>query len=222
MALANHRDHVQQQLNWRYAVKKFDPTLKISEEDWQILKDSLKLSPSSFGLQPWKFALITQQGLKERLVPHSWGQTQPRDCSHLVVFMVRDAMDDNYVDTFLDRVSEVREMETERLGGYRNVMLRFIKDLGPEQAGHWMTRQVYIALGQLMATAAILGVDACPMEGIKFSEYDRELKESCGDAGLEGYSTSVACALGYRDITDPESLRKKVRFDESKIFVNLD
>jgi nitroreductase len=222
MALAHHREHVQQQLNWRYAVKKFDPAQRISEEDWQILKDSLKLSPSSFGLQPWKFALITQPQLKERLVAHSWGQTQPRDCSHLVVFMVRDVMDDSYVDVFLNRVSEVRDVETDRLGGYRNVMLRYIKDLGPEQAGHWMTRQVYIALGQLMATAAILGVDACPMEGISFQDYDLALKEGPGGEDLLGYSTVVACALGYRDVTDPESFKKKVRFDESSIFVAFD
>ena len=207
-------DYVLQQLRWRYATKKFDSTKKIPQDSWLVLKQAMMLAPSSFGLQPWKFALIESQPLKEKLVEYSWGQKQPAECSHFVVFLVRTSIDASYVRGFMDRVAEVRGFPVEKLAGYQTVIEQFIGRLDAGEARGWMARQVYIALGQLMMTAAQIGIDACPMEGINPEAYNREL-------GLDGtgYSALVACAIGYRDPSDTTASLPKVRFAESDLFV---
>ncbi len=204
------------QLKWRYATKKFDPNKTITSEDWTALKQSLVLAPSSFGLQPWKFAVVTQPSLRAQLVEHSWGQTQPVECSHFVILLVRKTIDSEYVDSFMQRIASVRGVPLDRLEGYRSVVLQFIERLTPVQAQAWMSRQVYIALGQLMTSAAVLGIDACPMEGINPQEYDRLL-------GFQdtSYSTLVACALGYRAADDKAAAQEKVRFDAQDLFIEF-
>ena len=97
-----------QQLKWRYAVKKFDPARKISAEDWQTLEQALVLTPSSFGLQPWRFVVITDQATKDRLVPISWGQRQVAEASHVVVFAVRQPLTESDVDRHVGRTAEIR------------------------------------------------------------------------------------------------------------------
>jgi nitroreductase len=200
-------------LQWRYATKKFDPSAKIAPELWQSLESALVLSPSSFGLQPWRFVVVTNPLTKAGLVSHSWGQSQPADCSHLVVFTVKIGLDEAHVDRFLERQVEVRGGNLESLGGYRNLMVGSLKKAA--DAGHldtWQTHQVYIALGQFMTAAALLGVDTCPMEGIVAAEYDKAL-----DLGGSGYRTVVACAAGYRSAEDKYSALKKVRFPASEV-----
>jgi nitroreductase len=207
----NHASLVKS-LQWRYATKKFDPQRKIADVDWAALKSSLQLAPSSFGLQPWKFALISNQELKEQLVPISWGQTQSRDCSHYVVCLARRTIDEAYVDQYIQQIAKVRGTPIDKLNGFRSVILNFAAAMSPDQVDAWLTRQVYIALGQLMTSAAVLGIDACPMEGIDAKKYDELL-------GVDpAYKSVVACALGYRDTSDPAASQKKVRFDQSDIF----
>jgi nitroreductase len=195
-------------LNWRYATKKFDPARKIPDDLWSALEQALVLSPSSYGLQPWRFVVVTSPALKEQLVPVSWNQTQPRDCSHHVVFTVKRGLDDAHVDRYLARIAEVRGTPAAALGGFRQML---ITSLGEARAqgtlDTWQTHQAYIALGQFMAAAAALGVDTCPMEGIQPAEYDRIL----GLAGT-GYATVVACAAGYRADDDKYATLPKVRF----------
>lgn len=94
-------------LQWRYATKKFDPSRTIPPEVWLALEQSLILSPSSFGLQPWKFLVITDPAVRKSLVPLSWGQTQPVDCSHFVVLTVRRGLDAEAVDRFVKRIVEM-------------------------------------------------------------------------------------------------------------------
>lgn len=200
-------------LNWRYATKKFNPTAKIPAEVWQTLESALVLSPSSFGLQPWKFIVVTNPLTKAGLVAHSWGQSQPADCSHLVVFAVKTGLNEAHVDRFLDRQVEVRGGSVEALGGYRNLMLNSLQRSA--EAGHldtWQTHQIYIALGQFMTSAALLGIDTCPMEGIVPAEYDQAL-----DLLGSGYRTVVACAAGYRADDDKYASQKKVRFPASEV-----
>ena len=97
-----------QQLRWRYAVKQFDPNRKIPADDWRTLEQALVLSPSSFGLQPWKFVVITNQATKEKLVSASWNQRQVVDASHVVVFSVRQPLTESDVDRHVARTSEIR------------------------------------------------------------------------------------------------------------------
>jgi nitroreductase len=202
-------------LNWRYAVKKFDATKTIDAPTWAALQSSLVLTPSSFGLQPWKFIVVSSPEIKAKLPAVSWNQTQPADCSHMVVFAARKQIDEAYLSSFIQRIATVRGVSAESLEGYRQVILGFIKNSEGRHLA-WSSNQAYIALGQLMAVAASLGVDACPMEGIVASEYDKVL----GLSGSE-YQTVVGCALGYRHPDDKYADAKKVRFEASDVVVHL-
>jgi nitroreductase len=204
-------------LNWRYATKKFDPTRKISVATWTALEQSLVLTPSSFGIQPWKFLVVTEPGLREKLVSVSWGQTQPKDSSHHVVFAVRKDLPEAHLDRYVARTAELRDTSVEALAPFKKLMLGSLE--GARAKGHldtWQTHQVYIALGQFMASAAMLGVDTCPMEGIEPSKYDDIL----GLTGT-GFATVVACAAGYRAADDKYASLPKVRFPAADVVQHL-
>ena len=195
-------------LNWRYATKKFDPARKIPADLWSALEQALVLSPSSFGIQPWKFIVVTDPAVKASLVPISWGQKQPAECSHFVVFAVKRGLGEADLDRYLARTAEVRGIPVDSLAGFKNVMLGSIeKARAGGYLDTWQTHQIYIALGQFMAGAALLEIDACPMEGIDPAQYDEVL----GLAGT-GYATVVACAAGYRAADDKYATTQKVRF----------
>ena len=167
------------------------------------------------GLQPWRFLVITDPELKEALSAASWRQTQPRDCSHFVVMTVRRGLDDAHVDRYLARTAEVRGVAVESLDKFRGMIAG---SLGKARADgtldNWQSHQIYIALGQFMAAAALLGVDTCPMEGIEPAKYDAilGLKDS-------GYATVVACAAGHRSAEDKYATVPKVRFAADDVIV---
>jgi nitroreductase len=195
-------------LSWRYATKVFDPARVIPAATWTALEQSLVLTPSSYGLQPWKFLVITGKPLREKLRPASWNQGQITDASHLVVFLARTEMQVADVQRLIDATAQARGIPVAALDGYKGMM---IKDLvqGPRStiAREWAIRQCYIALGQLMASCALLGVDACPMEGFDPVQYDAIL----GLAG-SGYTTAVVCPVGYRAADDKYATQGKVRY----------
>ena len=200
---------------WRYAVKRFDPSKRIDTATWAALESSLVLTPSSFGLQPWKFFVISSPENKAKLGSISWNQSQPGDCSHMVVFTALKTVDETYVDAFLAETASQRNVSLDSLAGYRKVVLGFMQNNSGRHLA-WASNQTYIALGQLLASAAMVGVDACPMEGIVAAEYDKLL-------GLEGsdYTTIVGCALGYRHSHDHYAKLPKVRFDASEMVTHL-
>lgn len=204
-------------LNWRYATKSFDPARKIPAATWKTLEETLVLSPSSFGLQPYRFLVVENPATREALLPHSWNQRQIVDASHLVVFAARTAMTEAEVDRFLDRVVEVRGIPREALEGYRGMMYGSLLSPGTEaRIPHWAALQAYIALGNLMTSAALVGVDTCPIEGFSPAEYDTLL-------GLpaEGYASVVCCALGYRSSEDKYAVAPKVRLPASELIKTL-
>lgn len=214
---AIHREQLVNQLRWRYATKQFDPQRKISAEDWAVLEEALVLTPSSFGLQPWKFIVITDQAVKEKLVPASWGQRQPADCSHMVVFAIKKDLGEAEVDAFLTRVAEVRKVPVESLAGYRDIVVSsIVRGMDAATRNGWAERQVYIAVGNFVTSAAMLGIDACPMEGIVPAKYDEIL-------GLEklGLRTIVAAAAGYRAAGDRYAAQQKVRFPKEQVIVHV-
>ena len=198
---------------WRYATKQFDASKTIPAPVWQALEDSLVLSPSSYGLQPWQFFVVTNSDLRAKLRPHSWNQTQVTDASHLVVFAIPDKVDVSYMEKYLARIAEVRSVTIESLGFYRDMMMADVI-AGPRQAwvNEWAARQVYIALGNFMTSAALVGVDTCPLEGIDPREYDAIL-----DLPAKGFNTIVACAAGYRSADDKYATLPKVRFEKSEL-----
>lgn len=206
-------DTLLQALQWRYATKQFDPARKIPASTWSALEDTLVLTPSSFGLQPWKFLVIQDAALREKLVPHSWNQRQVADASHLVVMTVRKKVDIAHVDRFMAETARIRGVSTEALAGYRTMIVKDVVEGDRSRiATEWAIRQAYIALGNLMTAAALLGIDTCPMEGFEVPRYDEIL-------GLEpqGFTTAVLCPLGYRAATDKYASLPKVRFPKSSV-----
>jgi len=201
-------------LKWRYACKKFDSSRKLDSETWAKLEEAMLLSASSFGLQPWKFVVVTDQAIKDQLPAQSWGQNQPAECSHLVVISRPLEIDSAYVDHYLERIAEVRGTTVESLAAYAGMMKGFVN--GPADKATWMSYQCYIALGTLLTAAAALGVDACPMEGFDKAAYDRIL-------GLteKGLASVVVCPLGYRASDDKYASVQKVRFPASELIVKI-
>lgn len=200
-------------LNWRYATKVFDATKKIPAATWATLEQSLVLTPTSYGLQPYRFLIVQSPAIRAALLPQSWGQKQVVDCSHYVVFVARTEMKDADVDKLIQRTTDVRQLPANALEAYRGMMLSDVVNGPRGKAAHeWAARQAYIALGNLMTCAAVLDVDACPMEGLVPAEYDKILK-------LEGsgYKTVVACALGYRAAADKYATLPKVRYETSDL-----
>ena len=197
-------------LHWRYATKVFDPNKKIPDDIWQTLKQALVLTPTSYGLQPYKFLVIDSPAKRAELLPHSWGQKQVVDASHFIVFTVQTRVTQAHVDKLINHTCQVRNIPPDFLNSYRGMMLGDLVT-GPRNkiAHEWAARQAYIALGNLMTCAAVLGVDACPMEGFVPAEFDRVL----GLSG-SGYASAVCCALGYRSASDKYAALAKVRYAE--------
>ena len=196
------------QLRWRYAVKTFDAARKIHADTWNALEEALVLSPSSYGLQPWRFLVVVDPAVRTKLRPASWNQGQVTDASHYVVFASKLRIEEADVDRFVARMAEVRGVPAESIAPYRKMMVSDLV-LGPRSKviADWAARQTYIALGNFMTAAAAIGVDTCPMEGIDPPKYDEIL-----GLGGSGYPTIVACAAGYRAEADKYQRSPKVRF----------
>ena len=209
-------DQLLDALRWRYATKQFDATRKIPEDVWSCLEESLVLTPSSFGLQPWKFIVVANPALRAKLLPDSWNQQQVTDASHFVVLAARTDLTADDIETWVGRMAEVQGQALDAVAPLKGMIAGFAERMSVEERHAWNARQIYIALGQLMTAAAVLGIDTCPMEGISASAYDRIL-------GLEasGYATAVACALGYRAESDKYAGMPKARFLRSKVVHHL-
>ena len=204
------------QLNWRYATQKFDPTRPIAPDTWAALEQSLVLTASSFGLQPWRFVVVTDAKIKDQLVAASYGQKQVRDASHVVVFAIPRTLDTSHVERHVHRTAEVRGVHPDTLERYRNVTAGYVASLSPERQADWAARQVYIALGVFLTAAALLGVDTCPMEGIIPAKYDELL--NLPDTGL---TTIVTCCAGHRAADDKYASMPKVRFDAKDVIMRV-
>lgn len=204
-------------LHWRYATQKFDPARKIPAETWQALEQSLVLTPSSFGLQPWRFLVVDNPVIRQQLAGAAYGQRQPLDASHFVVFAVRKNLGDDHIERHVARTAHVRGVPPESLAGYKTGISKAIS--GARSSGRldtWQSHQVYIALGQFVAAAALLGVDTSPMEGISTSKFDEIL-------GLKGseFATLCACAAGYRADDDKYAEIPKVRFEADDVISHV-
>jgi nitroreductase len=205
------------QLNWRYATKQFDPIRKISAEDWATVEEALLLTPSSGGLQPWKFIVVTDPAIRERLRVASYGQAQITDASHLVVFAAKQNFSETDVDAHVKHLAEVQGVAIEMLAPLRDMLVGgIVKSMDEKGRDAWARNQAYIALGNLLTSAALLGIDACPMEGFDRAQYDEIL-------GLpaQGFATAVIATVGFRLPTDKYANAPKVRFPKEQIFARV-
>src|SRR5258706_14724776 len=205
------------QLNWRYATKQFDPNRKISDQDWATIEQGLLLTPSSGGLQPWKFIVVTDPAVRAKLLPASYGQAQITDASHLVVFAAKKNFSEADVDAFIQHIAATRGVSVESLAPYRGALVGGIVQSMDEKARDaWARNQAYIALGNCLTSAALLGIDACPMEG-----YDRAQYDEIPGLNAEGLASAVIATVGYRSAKDEYANAPKVRFAKEQVFAQI-
>ena len=208
-------DALLERLHWRYAVKKFDPSRRIPADTWAALEEVLRLSPSSYGLQPWRFVVVQDKALRAQLRAASWNQSQITDASHLVVFAARRGLHVADVERFVDSMVKERGVTRQSLEGYAKMMTGFVSAPPPHiHLDTWASRQTYIALGFFLEACALLGVDACPMEGLDPAQYDELL-----GLGRDGYATLCVATAGYRSAEDGYAREKKVRFPAGDVIV---
>jgi nitroreductase len=205
-------DTVLGQLRWRYATKKFDPTRKIPADMWAKLEQAVVLAPSSYGLQPWKFIVVSDPEVRKQLHSVSWNQPQILDASHVVVFAAKNPPTPADIERHITRTAEVRGLKAEALDDYKKKMLGSLAHMTEADAFAWAAKQCYIALGFFLSSAALFGVDACPMEGFLAPKYDEIL-------GLKskGLSAVVITTAGHRAANDPAAAFAKSRFDVNDV-----
>lgn len=202
--------------NWRYATKKFDATKKISSEDLASLKEAIRLSASSYGLQPYKILIIENPEVRAQLQPVSWGQSQIVDASHLLVFANIINFGKTEIDATINNMATTRNIPLEALQGYGDFMKSKLVDLPEEVKNNWTSKQTYLALGNLLNAAAELKIDVTPMEGFEPEKYNEIL-------GLDklGLNASLVATIGYRHEEDATQHYAKVRKSNEELFVTI-
>jgi nitroreductase len=202
--------------NWRYATKKFDATKKITAEDLDILMEAIRLSSSSYGLQPYKILIIEKPDLRAKIQKAAWGQSQVVDASHLLVFANQTDITDAQIDDFFENTSKTRGVAKETLAGYQGFMKSKINELSGDAKNIWNAKQAYLALANLMHAAAELKIDVTPMEG--FSPAD--VNEILGLNEL-GLNATLLAPIGYRHSDDATQHYKKVRKSKEELFITI-
>ena len=202
--------------NWRYATKKFDSSKKIPSEELHQVLEAIRLSASSYGLQPYEILVISNPEVREELRPHSWNQPQITEASHILVFASRTDFDEQMIDDYLDEISRIRKIERDSIEGYGDFMKKTLTPWTKERKAEWSARQAYLALGNALQAAAELDLDSCPIEGFVPEEYNRILALS--DKQL---SACVVMALGYRSEEDVNQHLKKVRTPKDQFITHI-
>ena len=203
-------------LKWRYATKKFYPSKKVSDKDIETLKEAVRLSVSSYGLQLYKVLIIKNPEIKSELKKASWDQSQITDASHLFVFCNYTMNFDYHIDNYIQLIAEAQGIGTDALRNYSETIKSSIEKKDQIGKKSWAEKQTYLALSNLLAACAELKIDACPMEGFDNQSYNQIL-------GLDelGLNAAVIAPVGYRSAEDSTQYRKKIRKPVSKLFQTI-
>ena len=201
-------------LNWRYATKKFDRSQKVKETDVEILKESIRLAATSYGLQPFKVAIIENDAIKSELKEVSFGQSQITDCSHLFVFTHLTQLQAAFIDNYIELCADERNLELDNLQGYSAFMKTTLGSLSESEIHNWASKQAYIGMTNLLTACADLRIDACPIEGFISEKYNEIL-----DLEKKSLSACVVVAVGYRAKDDASQHLKKVRLSKEDLFI---
>lgn len=193
-------------LNTRYATKQFDPNRKISEEDLLTLLEATRLTATSFGLQLMKVVVVENKNLRNELYKYSYNQKQVIDASHLMVLCREKQFDFEHINQYISNIAQTRGVNVENLAGFKKMLFDYKKSTSAADQVHWMNNQIYIALGNLLTSCALLGIDSCPMEGFITEKYNSVLNLT--DDGLEAV---LAIPIGYSAPEDSYKSMKKVR-----------
>jgi len=205
--------------NYRHACKIFDKNKKIADDDFNFILETGRLSPSSFGFEPWKFLVVQNMDLREKLKTVTWGaQNSLPTASHFVVILARKEKsmhyDSPYIQHMMADVHHLPEDVIEMRRGFYKTFQESDFNLLENQRAifDWATKQTYIALANMMSCAAMIGIDSCPVEGFKAQEIAQIMQS---DFNIDNNEYGVACmlALGYRI----DEQRTKTRQDMADI-----
>lgn len=205
-----------QKLNWRYATKRFDSTKKLSDEKLAILKEAFNLTATSYGLQPVKMVIVSDQEVKDQLMPLTYNQPQVRDASHVLILCVESEIGEDFIIEHFRRVEDIRKTSREILQKFEDNLVRTFSDKEKDEIREWMVNQLYLSLGALLTVCAMEKIDSCPMEGFMPEEYDKLL-------GLDklGLHSVIVLPVGYRDESDFFLSLKKVRRGVEELVIEL-
>jgi nitroreductase len=200
-------------LLWRSAVKKYDVSKKLSKEKIDDLLETIRLSPSAYGILPYKIMVITNAELRIKLRAVGGGQSAMTDASHFLVFAVKTDLGESDIKELISEMSKVRKISPENLKEREEKIKKGLFAMSGAERIEWSTRQAYLALGVLLMAAAAAEIDATPMERLESGKFDEIL-------GLKEkrLKTVVTAALGYRDENDEYPKLAKVRLPKEKVF----
>lgn len=202
------------QLSWRAAVKQYDPTKKLAGDELNTILEAGRLAPSWYGLQPWKFVVVSDDETKEKLSAAAWHQPQIKSSSHLLVLARRTDIDEGLAEELIDATAKTTGATPESLEGFRDALMAFISGMDQEARVHWATSQVYIPLGTMVAAASSIGIDNSPMGG-----FDREKFDEILGLREQNAASVVIMAIGHRSEEDEYSKRPKVRFGQDVVVI---
>ena len=201
-----------QALNWRYAVKRFS-NHAVSQHQLQTLLEATRLSPSSYGLQPYRLIVVEDTALREQLVQHSYGQDKVLNCANLIVFAAFKDIDHQFVTDHMARLTSSRKLNAATQQHLEQQYRRALVDqVDAQQRQQWIRDQTYLALGNFLTSAALLNIDACPMTGIDSQQYDQLLQLPTANL------TTIAIAtVGVRHPEDGYASQPKVRLSMDEL-----
>jgi len=199
-------------LSWRYATKKFDPQQKLSTAETDILEETLRLAPNSYGLQAWRFYRVDDPMVRAAVREAGYGQPQITDASHIYAIASRTALDENDVNSYMESIKATRDIDDAAIDEFRKMLAGTLAGLTSERQAIWTAKQTYIALGFLLDAAAQHHIDACPMEG-----FDSVKVSEIIGATKDGYAVQVLCPVGHRAADDGYATLKKVRYEKEKV-----
>lgn len=200
-------------LNWRYATKKFDTSKKVSEDDLTKIKEAIRLSATSYGLQLFKVLDVKSEATREQLKPASWGQPQITDASNLFVFCSYADVKEEDIQEYMELKASTQGLALDALQGYGDFVKGQMTKMPIEQKQTWTAKQTYIALSNALTACAALKIDSTPIEGFEPGAYDEIL--GLKDQGLKA---TVVLAIGYRSEEDQTQHGKKVRKPMNSVF----
>lgn len=203
-------------LKWRYATKKFDKTKKLSDVQLENLKEVLRLSASSYGLQPYKFLIIEDDKIRQKLREASYNQAQITDSSQLIVFCGKYEANEDDVKDHIENTAKTIGKSVGELEGLSNSINGKLINMSSTDKENWIARQNYLALGNLLSALAHMEIDACPMEGFENDKYDEIL-----DLKSKGLKSYVIAAVGFRDKSDKYANIPKVRKSKEYLFEHI-
>lgn len=204
-------------LEWRYAVKKFDATRMLPTEKVEKLKKAFNLTATSYGLQPIKMVVVQNRKLQEELVPQSMEQRQVAQASHILVLCIEKTIDAAYIASYFEKVKNVRGTSDDILSPFKNSLVASFSKKDKLEVQEWSKNQAYLAMGNLLTVCAMEKIDSCPMEGFSPEGYDRLL-----NLEEKGLTSVLVLPVGYRSEDDVFSTFKKVRrnMDDSIIEIS--